>query len=587
MTLQTLKLFLRATWRYKWLAIFSEVGTLFFTLADYANPAIFALMVDKLSRAGTEHLVFSDFYDLLGLFVLARLIRIIGGRVMMQTYNRYEPNVVRDLEVLSFQKLQGHSLAFFANNFSGALVAKVNRLTNAYRRTAEVVLGDMLALTYRFLFTIGVLVFLNPLIALVFLLWAVPFVLSIIWLHKRKLNLSKAASAAQSRVTARLADIITNTLTIRSFARGREEEKAFTELSQERRNLRFRSYQVSDWIRLYKAIMTSLINVVILILSIHFGLQGALTIGGIFLIQLYLFQLIEQLWNFGRIMDGFEEAMAEAAEMTEVIMQPHEVIDASQPVKSQINRGAIEFRDVTFRYRDAASHDQLFEHLNLVIPIGQKVGLVGPSGGGKTTLTKLLLRFMDINDGEILIDGQNIAHIRQDDLRRAIAYVPQEPLLFHRSIYDNIAYGNPQATQKEIHMAAQRANAVEFIEALPKQYDTIVGERGVKLSGGQRQRIAIARAMLKTAPVLILDEATSSLDSLSEKYITQALDALMAKRTTIVVAHRLSTIRKMDRIVVIENGYVIEDGTHDELLAKKGLYAKLWLHQSGDYMSDE
>jgi ATP-binding cassette, subfamily B, bacterial len=584
MTFQTLKLFLRATWRYKWLAIFSEVGTIFFWLADYAIPIVTALAIDKLTGPDTAHLQFSDFYGLLGLFIASRLVKIIAGRVMMQAYNRYEPNVVRDLEILSFQKLQGHSMAFFADNFSGALVAKVNRLTTAYKRTAEVVLGDLLSLTYRFLFTLGILLFLNPLIAGIFLVWAIPFVITVVWMHKRKMHLSKAASNAQTRVTARLADIITNTLTIRSFARVKQEEKAFTDLSQERRDLRFRSYQVSDRIRLYKATSTGVINILILALSIHFGISGELSIGGIFLIQMYLFQLIDQLWNFGRIMDGFEEAMADAAEMTEIIMQPHGVVDPPHPEKSRLHDGAITFSSVSFRYQDAAEHEQLFQNLQLTIPAGQKVGLVGPSGGGKTTLTKLLLRFMDINSGEIMIDGQNIANIRQDDLRQAIAYVPQEPLLFHRSIYDNIAYGDPGATKKDVYTAAKRANASEFIDVLPKKYDTIVGERGVKLSGGQRQRVAIARAMLKPAPILVLDEATSSLDSMSEKYITDALDDLMAKRTTIVVAHRLSTIRKMDRILVVDDGKILEDGSHDELIKKHGLYAALWSHQSGDYI---
>jgi len=272
--------------------------------------------------------------------------------------------------------------------------------------------------------------------------------------------------------------------------------------------------------------------------------------------------------------------------MTEIILLKNEVTD---PVKSEVSRigaGAIEFKDVTFAYPDAKSDGSLLNGLNIQIPAGQKVGLVGPSGGGKTTLTKLLLRFMDINGGEILIDGQNIAHIAQEDLRREISYVPQEPLLFHRSIYQNIAYGNPDAGREQVLEAAKRAHADEFIQGLPHGYDTIVGERGVKLSGGQRQRVAIARALLKEAPVLVLDEATSSLDSVSERFIIEAMDELMAHRTTIVVAHRLSTIRRLDRILVIQDGQVVQDGSHDELLKQEGLYAKLWSHQTGDLLDE-
>ncbi len=224
--------------------------------------------------------------------------------------------------------------------------------------------------------------------------------------------------------------------------------------------------------------------------------------------------------------------------------------------------------------------------LNLEIAAGEKIGLVGHSGSGKTTLTKLLLRFNDIDGGEILIDGQNIANITQEDLRKCIAYVPQEPLLFHRTIRENIAYANPEASSKDIEEAAKKAYAQEFIEKLPKGYDTLVGERGVKLSGGQRQRVAIARAILKDAPILILDEATSALDSESEKLIQAALWELMKGRTAIVIAHRLSTIQRMDRILVLNDGEVIEQGKHAELLEKNGTYAKLWAHQSGGFIEE-
>jgi ATP-binding cassette subfamily B protein len=285
-------------------------------------------------------------------------------------------------------------------------------------------------------------------------------------------------------------------------------------------------------------------------------------------------------------MDRVEEGLADAAEMTEIIMQPHDIVDPEKPESSRISKGAVEFSNVTFRYQESDDAG-LFENLQLAIPAGQKIGLVGPSGSGKTTLTKLLLRFMDIENGQILVDGQNIAHIAQDDLRRSIAYVAQEPLLFHRSIYENIAYGRAEASAKEIYDAAEKAHAAEFIKDLPKTYDTMVGERGVKLSGGQRQRVAIARAMLKRAPIIVLDEATSSLDSVSEKLITGALDELMEKRTTLVIAHRLSTIRKMDRILVLHEGKIIEDGSHQQLLKQKGMYAKLWEHQSGDFIGED
>ncbi len=588
MTRETLRLFWRATWRYKRLLLASAAGNAIFVLtSEVIPPFIVSRIIDRLAGGGVAGMVFGDFTPYLWMFVGVCLVRLVAGRLMIQCYIRLEPNAQRDLEDLSFQKFQQHSLAFFADNFSGALVAKVNRLTGAYQRFGETVLFDLGQLVLRYLAAIIIVFFLNAQIALIFLVWTLLFCAAVIYFHHRKIRHSKAAAEAQTEVTARLADIITNTLTIRSFARSREEGEGFQRLTQRRRDLRFRMMRVSDRISLFKGIVIALLNLAVLSFSIRFALDGTISIGSIVLIQLYLSQLLNLLWNVGRFMDRVEEALADAAEMTEIIMLPHDVSDPARPERLRIHDGAIELRGVTFRYQESGNHEGLFDRLDLTIPPGQKVGLVGPSGSGKTTLTKLLLRFMDIDEGQILIDGQNIAHIMQEDLRRHVAYVPQEPLLFHRSIQDNIAYGNPQATVAEIKQAAQHAHAAEFIDGLAKGYDTTVGERGVKLSGGQRQRVAIARAMLKKAPVIILDEATSSLDSVSEKLITEALDRLMGQHTTIVIAHRLSTIRKLDRILVMSEGRIVEDGTHQQLLRQKGLYAKLWAHQSGDFLGEE
>jgi ATP-binding cassette subfamily B protein len=251
-----------------------------------------------------------------------------------------------------------------------------------------------------------------------------------------------------------------------------------------------------------------------------------------------------------------------------------------------VQDGRIDCTNVRFRYADSTADDYIFDGLNLHIEPGQKIGLVGHSGGGKSTLTRLLLRFDEITDGSITIDGQDICAVTQASLRAQISYVPQEPLLFHRSIRENIAYGNTAATQQEVERAAQLAYAHDFIIKLSDGYNTVVGERGVKLSGGQRQRIAIARAMLKNAPILVLDEATSALDSESEKAIQKALWELMDGKTAVVIAHRLSTIQKMDRILVLDDGTIVEDGSHKQLLAQDGIYAKLWAHQSGGFIEE-
>jgi ATP-binding cassette subfamily B protein len=306
----------------------------------------------------------------------------------------------------------------------------------------------------------------------------------------------------------------------------------------------------------------------------------------LYLALTYTGGVTNRLWQFGRIMRNINRAFGDAAEMTEILQLKSDVVDAKNPLDAKISRGRIEFKSVNFNYPESEERRPLFRNLNLVIKPGEKVGLVGHSGGGKTTVTRLILRYMDIDGGQILIDGQDIKLMAQKDLRQSIAYVAQEPMLFHRSLLENIRYGRPEATDKEVYAIAKMANIHDFIESLPAGYGTLVGERGVKLSGGQRQRVAIARAMLKNAPILVLDEATSALDSESEKLIQEALWKLMEGRTSIVIAHRLSTIQRMDRIVVLENGGIAEQGTHKELIHSNGVYAQLWAHQSGGFLEE-
>jgi ATP-binding cassette subfamily B protein len=304
----------------------------------------------------------------------------------------------------------------------------------------------------------------------------------------------------------------------------------------------------------------------------------------LYLVVAYASSVVDRLWQFGRVVRNVNRSLGDSAEMTEILQLAPEIQDPEVPELPRVHRGSISFENVHFRHE--SKQRKLFSGLDLRIKQGEKVGLVGPSGGGKTTLTGLLMRFMDIERGAILIDGQNIADIRQRDLRRHISYVPQEPLLFHRSLSDNIRYGQLDAEDRVVEGVAKMAHAHDFIRELPEGYDTLVGERGVKLSGGQRQRVAIARAMLKNAPILVLDEATSALDSESEVLIQDALWKLMEGRTAIVIAHRLSTIQKMDRIIVLDGGKIVEQGSHKELLHAKGTYAKLWKHQSGGFLED-
>jgi ATP-binding cassette subfamily B protein len=316
--------------------------------------------------------------------------------------------------------------------------------------------------------------------------------------------------------------------------------------------------------------------------AVHYWHEGLLTIGDFILIQSYLLTTINQLNGINYQIRNFYDALTDAGEMVAIMKTEHEIKDVENAPELAVSAGTILFDDVNFGFQKVEKG--VLTNFNLLIPGSQKVALVGPSGAGKSTITKLLLRFFDVKSGSIQIDGQNIAKVTQASLRNAIAFVPQEPILFHRSLLDNIRYGRRDASEEEVIAAAKEAHCHEFISRLPEGYQTFVGERGIKLSGGERQRVAIARAILKNAPILVLDEATSSLDSESEALIQDALQTLMQGKTVIVIAHRLSTIMKMDRIIVLENGVIVADGTHLELVRQPGLYQKLWSIQAGGFI---
>jgi ATP-binding cassette subfamily B protein len=317
---------------------------------------------------------------------------------------------------------------------------------------------------------------------------------------------------------------------------------------------------------------------------VHLYSKNLVTAGDFALIMGLSMETAYMIWFTMSEVEEFNTAVGKCKQSMTSLMVPLEIEDKPGAAVLQCKYGQIAFEDVKFHYKGT---NALFQNMSIEIKGGQKVGLVGYSGGGKTTFVNLLLRLYDITDGAILIDGQNISDVTQDSLRASIAMIPQDPSLFHRSIMDNIRYGRIEASDEEVIEAAKKAHAHEFIAKLSLGYDSLVGERGVKLSGGQRQRIAIARAILKNAPILILDEATSQLDSVTENLIQDSLWELMENKTTLVIAHRLSTLLHMDRILVFDKGRIAQDGTHDELLAAGGLYKQLWDAQVGGFLGDE
>jgi ATP-binding cassette subfamily B protein len=533
--------------------------------------------------------------DLLGSFgpdiALAVGIGALGSIIVWRINSYFnwtlEGYVIRAIQQEIFDHLMRLSAAFHANRFGGSLVSQANKLSGAYVRVADTTMFQLSTLVWTLVFT-NILLW-NRALTFVLMLdvFAVVYICCAALLTRSVREASQKHADAENEQTGHLADAVTNVMAVKSFAASKTESLHYGTANEKVRVALMGSMVASLKAQNVFSIVGNIINLVAITMAVASVVIYNADLATVFLVFTYTMNIREQLWQFsGQALRNYNRAFGDAKAMIDILAIEPEVQDPAKPQKSRIRKGAIKFDHMDFTHPDSNADDSLFASLNLHIAAGVKIGLVGYSGSGKTTLTKLLLRFNDIDGGAITIDGQDIASITQDDLRRAISYVPQEPLLFHRSVRENIAYGKPDATDEEIREAARKAYASEFIEALPKGYDTLVGERGVKLSGGQRQRVAIARAILKDAPILVLDEATSALDSESEKLIQAALWELMKNRTAIVIAHRLSTIQKMDRIIVLDQGNIAEEGTHSQLLTRKGTYAKLWSHQSGGFLDE-
>ena len=494
---------------------------------------------------------------------------------------------IRTLERLynvGFGYLLGHSHQFFASNFSGALTFRIQKFSRSFESLFDSIFDSLFP---TFLFVIGVIVVLflrDHMLGLVLAVWSVCFVLFQIYISRVRQPIRLARSDADTAMTAAFSDAIANQSTVQLFAHEPHERSRVAGVVAIWRKAAFKAWGTDSIVWGVLLLFNIAIEVAALCIVASLWRKGLFTVGDFVLIQAYLFVLFDRLSNISQQLKHVYDAIADASEMVAILNEPHGVQDIRGAKPLAVSAGEIVFKDVDFYFHETR---QVLRHFNMTVRAGERVALVGQSGAGKSTITKLLLRLYDVAGGEVAIDGQNIARVTQESLRRAVAFVPQEPVLFHRTLMDNIRYGRLDATDEEVIEAARLAHCHEFIEALPEQYGTYVGERGIKLSGGERQRVAIARAILKNAPILVLDEATSSLDSESEALIQDALRTLMQGKTVVVIAHRLSTIMNMDRIVVMEHGAIAAQGTHDQLLAQDGLYQKLWSIQAGGFLPDE
>jgi ATP-binding cassette subfamily B protein len=574
--------YLRQIWRERSSSLpallLPGIGTI---LAVYAPPLVVAAILTKFgSHRPSLHQLLPYLYAFAGVWMGGELI----WRAAFACLNRADSRVMRNLYIDAMRELARKDIGFFHNNFAGSLTKKTIGYAKSFESFMDTLAFNVFANLIPILFVIVILWRFSWVLVAILIGMMTLVMLLIVPLTKRRKKLVTARENASNHTAGHIADVIGNMDVVQAFAHEDFELEAHEAnvrdyMAKAKRSWDYHNNRIDMSISPFYV----LINVIGLAVAITFG-KDAASLSAIFVTFNYYAYVTRVLWEFNRTYRNIENALSEAAQFTELLLTPPALHEVAEPKALLANHGKIDFNDVCFGYEQA--HSQLFDKLDLHIAPGEKIALVGHSGGGKTTITKLLLRFVDITGGELLIDGQNIAEVRLGDLRQQIAFVPQEPIMFHRSIRENIRYGQLDASDEAVIAAAKQANAHEFISRLPDGYDTMVGERGVKLSGGQRQRIAIARAVIKNAPILVLDEATSALDSESEKLIQDALWKLMEGRTTIVIAHRLSTIQHMDRIIVLDQGAIAEQGPHAALVKKRGVYAKLWAHQSGGFIED-
>ena len=564
------------------LAIFFAMLTLVVTI--FVGPLIIAQLLSIIQHNQLHDA--KNLWTLIALYSVSGLwSSVIGWRLVLYLVWTFETAMQRDLYAQCFSKLTNQTLFFHSNKFGGSLVSQTNKLVGAVESFWDTIIWSVLPLVISLVGSIIVLSTLLWQYALFLLIFSIVFSIVVYYGSKPMAKLTKKEAKSSNKLNGQLADVISNVLAVKSSGAEATEQKFFTKTVNSWRNSSL------DVMRGFLKVSTiySSINMVIKIGAIAFAVYAAqndlVSVASVYLIITYTGSVAHELWNMNGIMRNYNRIIGNANDMVEILQTPTTLIDKSDS-KLKVTNGEISMDKIIFTH-DEGQGDTLFHDFSLDIKPGEKIGLVGASGSGKTTLTKLLLRFADIDSGKITIDGQDISEVTQASLRAKIAYVPQEPLLFHRSVRENIAYGRPDATDAEIEEAAKKAGAYDFIVGLKDGFDTMVGERGIKLSGGQRQRVAIARAILKDAPILVLDEATSALDSESEALIQKSLETLMKNRTSIVIAHRLSTIAKLDRIIVLKDGKIVEDGSHDELINKKrGVYAKLWARQSGGFIEE-
>lgn len=570
--------------RFRWwyvLIVVLEIGA---STSGMLGPYVIGRIVRVVTDPAPVVPVAAALLPLVGLFAGLNLAELLLGRASGACRLYVAPLQRTGVTAALYAHLQQHSQRFISSNFAGALANRISETSLGVNMATWTIIFDFLPIAVTLCVAVLLLAQASIPLAVFAAGWSLLFVSLSYVLARRCQIYARIHAGARSETTGRIVDAVTNLASIRLFARQEFEQGLLGDsLKREIRSFR-NSMGYNEKILWFQFFSALLLKVGVLLIALWLWSQGRLGVGAFVMCVSVSLLVVAEARNLSRRFLDFFEYIGNIDSGVRTIVQPHELRDRPGASALNLRRADIEFRQVDFGYEPGRA---VFQQFNLVIPAGQRVGLVGYSGSGKSTMVNLLLRQYDPQQGQVLIDGQDIAGVTQVSLHRQIGLIPQDPGLFHRSLLDNIRYSQPEAGSTEVEEAARLARAHEFIEQMPMRYETLVGERGVKLSGGQRQRIAIARVALKNAPILVMDEATSSLDSLTELAIQENFDRLMADKTVIVVAHRLSTIAHLDRILVFDQGRIVEDGSHAELLARQGLYHRLWSRQSDGFLDDD
>lgn len=537
---------------------------------------------DQVNRAT----IFSDLAPAFWLFGISWFFIITIARLQNWWQAYTLPLFQVQIRQTALEYLSAHSFKFFADNMSGNLSKKIADLADSTLRIHYVICWNIISALGVISASVALIYPIAPIFVWILSIWIIVVSL-IVLAFAPKIDKASAINAEdKSMLTGSIVDILSNITAVKLFASRQTELQRFGKLQKQEQNSNKKMILAVNANRFFLDLSTILMLAFLVYFLVSKWQSGVINSGDfVFIFNVYI-GIMNIMWHLSESLPDLFGDIGIVNQALSVINRPHTITNKPDAAELKVTKGEIQFKNVEFGYKEN-DEDNIFQGKNLLIPAKQKVGLVGFSGSGKTTFINLILRFFDIKKGQITIDEQNIAHVTQESLRSNIAVIPQDTPLFHRSLMENIRYGRFEASDEEVIMAAKLAHCHEFILELPEGYDTLVGERGVKLSGGQRQRIAIARCLLKNAPILILDEATSALDSVTEKLIQDSIQTLVKDKTTIVIAHRLSTLVQMDRILVFSKGKVIEDGSHEELLKAKGHYAKMWKMQAGGFLPEE